>query len=137
MRKEDARGYLLMHERKPVAYIYSPCLDGILYYQFVGHDPEYNSFSPGTVLQYAVLEELFTSNGVSLFDFTEGEGRHKSFFSTDSIRCADIYYFRRSLRNRLVVRIHASVDGFSRGLGTLMDKIGLKAKLKRWFRRNG
>ena len=136
MRTEESRGYLLMHAARPVAYIYSPCDDGIMSYTFVGHDPEYNSFSPGTVLQYKVLEDLFSTNGVKLFDFTEGEGPHKSFFSTHSVLCADIYYFRRSLRNSCVVRIHAAVDAFSRALGALLDRLGLKAKLKRWFRRN-
>lgn len=134
---EEAYGYLLMEGEKPVAYVFCPCRDGVLQYEYVGHDPEYNALSPGTVLQYVILEDLFGSKVARFFDFTEGEGQHKSAFSTHSVPCADLYYFRRSLRNLCVVRIHAAVDTMSRKAGALLDRIGLKAKLKRWLRRHG
>lgn len=137
MESEDARGYVLMHDTKPVAYIYCPCHDGILAYQYVGHDPEYSALSPGTVLQYVVLENLFASKEARYFDFTEGEGQHKRLFSTHSVPCADIYYLRPSLRNTCMVRIHAAADTFSHWIGAFLDRLGLKARLKRWIRGKG
>ncbi|MHC4165023.1 MAG: GNAT family N-acetyltransferase, partial [Planctomycetota bacterium] len=135
--RDGTRGYLLFHESRPVAYLHCPIHDGVVFYGYLGYDPEYAKWSPGTVLQRLALERLFEEAGLRMFDFTEGEGRHKSFFSTHSVLCADIYYLRRSLRNRCLVRLHSGLDAFSRALVRLLDRLGLKERIKRLIRRRG
>lgn len=131
----NLRAYLLFLGGRPAAYLYCPVEDGVSMYHYLGHDPELNRLSPGTVLQYVAFEELFADPGVTMFDFTEGEGQHKRFFATGSVRCADVYYFERTLRNRLLVRAHRAFDAFSNVLTRLLDRLGLKQRLKRWLRR--
>jgi len=133
--RDDTRGYLLFHESRPIAYLHCPLHDGIAFYGYLGYDPEYAKWSPGTVLQHLALEQLFAEAGTRMFDFTEGEGRHKSFFATHSVLCADIYYLRRSLRNRCLVRLHAVLEAFSRSLVRLLDRLGVKERIKRLIRR--
>jgi CelD/BcsL family acetyltransferase involved in cellulose biosynthesis len=130
----DARGYLLFHAEKPIAYIFCPAQDGNLLYQFLGHDPEYERWSPGTVLQYLALESLFAEGRFRTFDFTEGEGAHKEFFANRSVLCADIYYFRKSPKNYLIVGLHAGLYAASRGATRLLDRLGLKARIKKLIR---
>ena len=129
------RGYLLLHHGKPVAYLYTPIQKGSLIYQHLGYDPDYAKWSPGTVLQWLVIEKLFTSGSFDLFDFTSGEGSHKKYFSTGSQRCADIYYLRPTHRNRLVVSSHSALDVFSDRLAAALEYIGVKKWLKRALRR--
>jgi CelD/BcsL family acetyltransferase involved in cellulose biosynthesis len=133
--RDGARAYLLFHEERPVAYLHCPIHDGVVFYGYLGYDPEYAKWSPGTVLQHLALEKLFTEADLTMFDFTEGEGAHKSFFSTHSVLCADIYYLKRSLRNRCLVRLHTLLDAFSRALVRLLDRLGLKERIKRLIRR--
>lgn len=82
--KDSVRAYLLFYQDKPIAYLYCPISNGILFYQYLGYIPEMAQWSPGTVLQWVVIESLFHTNHFVMFDFTEGPGRgsggHKEFF---------------------------------------------------------
>ena len=86
------------------------------------------------VLQYFALEWLFEKQQFRGFDFTEGEGPHKSFFATDHLRCADFYFFRRTVRNVLIVFIHNGFDRVSEASGHLLEVMKLKRRLKRFLR---
>ena len=90
--------YILFLRNQPVSYVFCFCTNGIATYDYVGYDPAFASLSSGTVLQYAILQSLFNGNRVEIFDFTEGEGQHKSLFKTDEQRCAKTYFFRRGLK---------------------------------------
>lgn len=132
--KGSVCGYILFHQEKPIAYIYCPIDEGIVLYEYVGHDPDYHRWSPGTLLQYFALQSLFAWDGVKIFDFTEGEGAHKAFFATNTQQCADIYYFRPALKNFIRIILHAGSDKISRGVVWILDKIGIKAVVKKLFR---
>jgi len=137
-RLDRVRGYLLFHDRKPIAYLFCAVEDpGILLYRYLGYDPEYQDWSPGTVLQYFVLERLFAEREIRLFDFTEGEGAQKRFLSTGSIHCADIYYFRRRLRTLMVVALHVSLEAFSKIVGDALNCLRLKRRIKTFLRSRG
>ena len=130
----DARGYLLFHGDKPIAYIYCPVQDGNLLYQCVGYDPDYEQWSPGTVLQHLVLESLFAEGRFQTFDFTEGEGAHKEFFANRSALCADIFYFRKTFKNLLIAGLHAGLGTVSLGSTRLLDRLGMKTRVKKLIR---
>jgi hypothetical protein len=125
---------LLIVQERPIAYLLCPERSGALLYEYVGYDPEYRSLSPGTVLQYYLLEWLFNDRRFAIFDFTEGEGQHKSFFATHSTKCADVYVFRRSAPNMLFVYLHAGLDSLSALLGRILAGLHLKSAIKRLLR---
>lgn len=131
---DQARAYLLFHDGKPVAYVFCPIVDGALIYEYVGYDPEYRESSPGTVLQYLLLESLFQEQKFDIFDFTEGEGPHKELFATGSIRCADIFYFKPTLRNRLLVTTQAGLSSLSRATVNMLKKAGVDKRIKQMIR---
>lgn len=133
--ENSVRGYLLFHHEKPIAYLYTPIQKNSLIYQHLGYDPDYAKWSPGTVLQWLVIEKLFKSGSYDLFDFTAGEGSHKKYFSTGSQWCADVYYLRPTLRNRLVVSSHSALDLFSDRLADALEFIGVKKWIKNALRR--
>src|SRR2546423_1317922 len=130
-----ASGYLLFHEGKPIAYLFC-VLEGadILLYRYLGYDPQYQSWSPGTVLQYFVLEKLFAEQEIRLFDFTEGEGPQKRFLSTGSVRCADIYHLRRRPTIVITVLLHWALQRFSKALVDALERLGLKSRVKKFLR---
>lgn len=129
-----ARGYILYLDGRPIAYLFCPIVEGALFYEYVGYDPECRHLSPGTVLQYLVLEKLMSQGGCRIFDFTEGQSQHKAFFSTHSVLCANIFYFRPTVRNRILLSLHAFTDSFSDKAAALLDRLGLKARIKKLLR---
>lgn len=131
---DRVRGYLLSDAEKPVAYIFCPIEDGTLLYDYVGYDPDYKALSPGTVLQYLVIEKLFEERRHRAFDFTEGEGQHKEFFATDAALCADVYFFRPTALHRCLLHGHAGLARASGSIVRLLRALGIDKKVKGWIR---
>jgi CelD/BcsL family acetyltransferase involved in cellulose biosynthesis len=133
--RDAVRAYLLMKDGKPVAYLYCPVDAGVVLYQYLGYDPEFAGLSCGTVLQYLAFEQLFAEPGLRLFDFTEGEGEHKKLYATHQVLCADIYYFRRTARNRLLIGLHGLSLSATKFASRSLQRLGIKSAIKRYLRR--
>jgi CelD/BcsL family acetyltransferase involved in cellulose biosynthesis len=129
-----ARAYILFDDDKPIAYLFCPVRDGALLYQYLGYDPAYMSWSPGTVLQWHALEAIFSERRFAFFDFTEGQSDHKRFFATGSMRCANVFFLRRNLRNLSLVLGHIGLAATSEGAGALLDRVGMKTRVKKLIR---
>jgi CelD/BcsL family acetyltransferase involved in cellulose biosynthesis len=130
----EAAGYVLIHGQRPVAYIYCRARGRVLMLDFVGYDPDYAQWSPGAVLQYCMIEQLFAEGRFDMLDFGQGEAHYKRFYSTHSVRCADIYYLRRTWRNWLLVGLHRAIDCFGTAVGRRLQKAGLKDRIKKFLR---
>jgi hypothetical protein len=137
--QDSVRAYLLFHQDMPIAYLYCPAVNSILIYQYLGYIPAMAEWSPGTILQWIALEKLFHEDRFKMFDFTEGPGKgtggHKEFFATGSVRCADIYFMKKTLGNLVTVFLHAYTDSLSAQIGAGLDRLGLKTKIKNIMRR--
>jgi len=132
---QAVRGYLLFHGDTAVAYLYCPIEAGnVFVYSHLGYDPEYSNWSPGTVLQMKVLELLFAEGAEFLFDFTKGDGSHKKQFGNDCTYCGDVYYYKKTLKNRIFVLLHVFFTGFSKSVVTMMDKLKIKSTIKKFIR---
>lgn len=131
------RAYLLYFDDKPVAYTYAPTVnEGVLLYDYNGYDPDHSNLSPGTVMQYKIIEDLCLDPDVRIYDLCTGEDDAKRLFSTDSRYCADVLVLRKSLRNMLLVMTHFALTSFSRGAGKVLRCFNLKSRLKKYIRRN-
>ncbi len=133
------RGYLLFLEGQPAAYLYCPIRDGVARYAYVGYDQELGSLSPGTVLLLNVLERLHDDPAIHTFDFLEGgdAGSHKAFFANQQLSCTNVFLLRPTPRNIAIVLVHAASRRVSRGLAWVLDRIGLKQRIRqtiRWLR---
>jgi CelD/BcsL family acetyltransferase involved in cellulose biosynthesis len=126
-----ARGYVLFHEQKPVAYVFCRSNHEHLIYKHIGYHREYRKWSPGTVLLYLMLERLFVEQKYEFLDLGEGTLGYKSFFSTHGIRCVRVIYFRRSLRNFIIVFAHAGLTEGSIAAGKILARLKVKHAIKR------
>jgi len=130
------RGFLLFVKDEPVSYLYLPASGNTVAYGYLGYDPGYASFSPGTVLLYLALEKLFAEQRFHFFNFTYGEGQAKELFGRESFLQADIYFFRRNLRNCVAVYSHIAMDWCSSVIGKMLDVLGLRRALRKLLRRS-
>jgi CelD/BcsL family acetyltransferase involved in cellulose biosynthesis len=127
--------FLLMKGDVPAAYAFCPISNGAVIYRYVGYAPEFADLSAGTVLQYLIFQRLCGQVDLTIFDFTEGEGEQKRFFSTGSMLCADVYYLRKTARHSAIVLGHCACESISGGVGRTLERFGLKARFQRWLRR--
>lgn len=132
--EDRVRAYLLFDGERPVSYLYCPATDGILTYAYLGYEPAYMDKSVGTVLQWLALQDLFAEGRFRYFDFGEGQSEHKRLFSTHQRHCGNVFMLDRSLRNAAIIYGHLATNHVSRWLGDTLERLGIKAKVKRLLR---
>lgn len=110
---DQVRAWLLYIGGEPAAYLYCPIYGDTVIYAWVGHDPKFNDWSPGAVLQLEAMQDLFGEGRFAAFDFTEGEGQHKRQFATGGVECVDVLLLRRTLANRATM---VGLGGFNAGV---------------------
>lgn len=128
---DQLRAWLLYIGGAPAAYLYCPIHGDTVIYAYVGHDPRFNDWSPGAVLQLEAMQDLFAEERFAAFDFTEGEGQHKRQFATGGVACVDLLLLRRTLANRGVM---AALGGFDRTVAAakgMVARVGLSGLAKR------
>ncbi len=133
-RNDAVRGFILFQNDEPVAYQYCPGEGDWLQYERVGYNPEYRHLAPGTVLLYLSIERMFAERRFKHFDFGPGEAEYKEQFGTGHTLCADIYFYRRNAGNLALILTHFGVDAVWSAIAAVLDKLGLKSKLKRAVR---
>jgi CelD/BcsL family acetyltransferase involved in cellulose biosynthesis len=106
-------------------------------YSYLGYDPDYKKYSVGTILQYLVLEDLFSedkSRGL-IFDFGSGQSEHKRFFSSDKIDCADYLILKNNAVNRLTISMHCINRKVNEVAANLLEAVGVKKTFKQCLRK--
>ena len=130
-RLDQVRAWLLFVDGRPVSYLYAPAEGDTLVYAYLGYDPDFAEYSPGTVLQLEAMQELMAEGRFRLFDFTEGEGQHKRQFATDGVECVDLLLVRPTFGNLIVGH---GLNLFDATVGVARRTLG-NAKLIRRLRR--
>jgi CelD/BcsL family acetyltransferase involved in cellulose biosynthesis len=133
---DGVRGYVLFDGARPVAFQYSTVWQDTLAGERQGYDPAYRHFAPGHVLFLLVVRHGFETHRFRYFDLGRGEFDYKETFATGYTRCADIYYFERTVRNAMLVLGHTALDLFWCASARILDALGLRKGLKRMVRQH-
>jgi len=133
----DARGYLLRDQGRAIAFAWCSGSGTRLTYDVIGYLEDAAALSPGSVLLYLIVEDLFRLGRFQVFDFGVGDAPYKQLFATDVDEFADAYLFRPSWRHRMLVRAHWLLDRFSSSVGAVLERAGLKAQVRRLLRALG
>lgn len=128
--RDAVRGYVLLLGNLAVAYAWCEAAEGVITLQKTGYDPAFGQLSPGIVLRWLLLEQLFAESSFYLLDFGEGDLPHKAAFATGSTECAEICYFRWTARNLALVLAHAVSNTVTGWAARLLDKAGLKDRIR-------
>ena len=65
----SVRGYVLNLRGEPAAYVFCRIDHDVIIYKHIGNDDRFTRYSPGTVLLYLILEDLFFEREFRLLDF--------------------------------------------------------------------
>ena len=110
---------------------------GTYYYVDVGFDPDWDRFSVGTLLHQEVLRDLIGSaDRPQWFDFSSGSGPQKERFSNRSRAEANFLLVPKTLRGLALVWTYQGFMTFSDYAVGLLDKLHIKAAVKRMVRRS-
>ena len=99
-------------------------------------DDAWRSYSVGTVILLLVLEDLFNENPPEFYDF----GNHVKFqeyFATESYLEESVWLFRRRAYPNLTSGIYRACNAVSMSTGALLERYGLKSKIKQLLRNRG
>lgn len=131
----DARGYLLRDGQRAIAFAWCQGKADRLFYSTVGYLPECARMSPGTVLLYLILQDLFNTHRYAILDFGPGEAHYKSMFGTAQHEFEDVYLLRSTLRHQLLTTAHYQVGNLSSRVGDALERRGLKKRVKSIIRK--
>lgn len=126
----EARGYLLRDQGQAIAFAWCAARGNTLVYEVIGYLPQHADQSPGTVLLYLILQDLFALERFSLLDFGSGHAFYKESFSTGFSAYADTYLLRASWGHRWRLYLHWLVERFSSWMGALLDRWGVKKRIR-------
>lgn len=133
--KGSALGYLLFMHGRPAAYQYAVVREGIVLGQYLGYDPEQRKWGPGAIMLFGMMERLIRQGGYRMFDHGQGGGEYKEALATGSVRCADVFYLRPSVRLGATVRLHRGLEVFSAASGRALAAVGVKRLVRKALRR--
>lgn len=128
------RGYILSLRDSPVAFGLCVAEGDILAYQRTGYDPDLRRHSPGNVLLYLMLERIYAEGRFRLLDMGGGDHPYKSVFATNSMRCADIYYFRPTAYHLLLLCAHTGWFMATRASAAALERFALRGAVRRSLR---
>ena len=134
-RASRVRGYLLLADSRPVSYVFGPIIDNrVFLYDYLGYDPAFAKLSPGIVLQYYIIRSIFQEEHLKVYDLCVGEGEHKRLFANAYRECADILYLRANAKSRALITAHFGLQGLSRLIVALLDRLHCKTTVKKMIR---
>lgn len=124
--RDSIRGWVLFIDGKPISYLHAPAEGDTLIYAHLGYDPDFADLSPGTVLQLDAVRQLMEEGRFRLFDFTEGEGQHKSRFATGSVECLDLLLLRNTFANIGLAKALTGFDSAVAGAKRAAGRFGIE-----------
>jgi CelD/BcsL family acetyltransferase involved in cellulose biosynthesis len=130
------RGFIAFVEDRPAAYTLCPGTEpGVVLYDQTGYDPALEQWSPGTVLQFAVIEALFAEPDIRIYDLCTGGGRHKELFASGHRHCANIWFLRPASAAAASALAHRALASATAGIKAGLGRLELRDRIKKWMRR--
>jgi len=126
---------LLRDQGRVIAFAWCRQQGSSLIYDTIGYLPEFSNLSPGSVLLYHILEDVFSSPAYEILDFGPGEAQYKSLFATHRQEFVDLYLLRATFGHRLLLSMHWIVNKIGTAVGQVLERYGVKNRVKTWIRR--
>ena len=100
------RSYLLAVSGRPCAFVVGYQYGDVYHYAEIGYDREFGRFSPGTVLLYLLLEDLWRHRTPRVVNFGIGDAGYKREFGNRVTRDASFFLLRDTAANRARMVAH-------------------------------
>jgi hypothetical protein len=128
------RSYVLTCNGVPCSFIFGHQYGRSFYPESASVDDAWRSYNVGTVTLLLALEDLFEENPPEFYDFGSPL-KFQEYFATESYPEAKVWLFRRRAYPILASSICSACNAVSTSTGMLLQRFGLKSKLKKvlWY----
>jgi CelD/BcsL family acetyltransferase involved in cellulose biosynthesis len=127
------RIYILYLGESPAAFSVGSVSDGVYCCDFLGYDPRFGKYSPGTFLLTRMLED-FCDAGVTKVDFGAGGGAYKERFGNLRLMEASVSIFAPTLKGFALNAIRTLTGTVDQLAKKTLEKTDLLPKIKRLWR---
>lgn len=127
------RAYILYVGDQPCAFSVGTVYHNTFYSNFLGHDPVYAKYSPGTFLFMRMIED-FCNENVRGVDFGFGDALYKQRFGNSVRNEARVHIYARTVKGfqlNLLRTVTALADRLAK---KALEKTGLLPRIKRLWR---
>ncbi|VAX36132.1 hypothetical protein MNBD_PLANCTO02-2928 [hydrothermal vent metagenome] len=130
------RSYLLYLDNEPIAFMIGHQYNGVFHYEEVGFDSDYAKFSPGKALLVAGLEDIYSENKPTWFDFGLGDADYKRQMSNHHSQSGMLWIVPAGFKNRIVMRWLKTCRAMKCIARNLLQSTGLFRRLRQIIRRS-
>ena len=128
------RSYILYANELPVAFVTGYQYEGVYYYEEIAYDSKYKKYSPGTILLYYIIRDLYFYNKPDILNFGIGFASYKKMFGNFRSEAATILIMRSSLKNILLTKSYDIFRQSIEKIKTLQQYIySLRVEIYRYF----
>ncbi len=127
----NLRSYVLFKDKTPVAFVIGYQFKNNYIYQDIGYDPAYKKWSPGSVLLFLLIEELFSIDKPELLDFGFGENDYKKIYGNTEKISSNIYIYKKYTKGHAVI----SAQKFLMNIYRLIHKLLTWLKIDSFIRK--
>lgn len=129
------RSFVLWHGHVPLCFVLGhQRVDGTFEHRQTGYDPEWRDFSPGIFCNVLLLQRLYDADRPLLLDFGSGDSEYKRLFSNETLSTANPVLIPDLARYALAYWLHGAAAAANATLVDLLERWGLKDRIKRWLR---
>jgi hypothetical protein len=127
------RIYILYLKDTPCAFSIGSVSSGIYCCDYLGFDPEWGGYSPGTFLLTNMFED-FCRAGIKEVDFGAGQGMYKERFSNFRMLETSIYIFANSPKGIVLNTVRTATVLADKTLKKILERTKLLPRIKRLWR---
>lgn len=128
------RSYLFLVGEEPVAFIEGYQYAGTFQGTHSGYDPDFGKYSVGMLAWVAAIEDMYAENPPRWLDFGSGDALYKRLLANCSVPAIQGYLWPATLRSRVTVAGYRAWNASTAAASRSAERLGVKARLKRWFR---
>lgn len=124
------RGYVLYCDSKAVAFVLGVQYRSVYFYEETGYDPAYSSMSPGNVLTYMIIEDIYTDRKPRIVDFGYGENKYKKIFGNSSFPAFNVALVHKKQKFHFVVPVQILLDRAYWSIRRLLIVLGIDSSIR-------
>ncbi len=130
------RAYILYVHGAPAAYWMGTSYGTTFHLEYTGRDPAYSQFKlgTGTMLFVKMIEDICDATDIREVDFGFGDYPYKERFGNVNEETQTLLLFAPTFSNVSLNMLRSALSWTEKGLATLLDRLGLRARIQR-FRR--
>jgi hypothetical protein len=130
------RSFIFWIKEKPISFLLGfQTPDGVYDHAIMGYDPNWMPYGPGFRCNVLFLEKLYEKNSPICIDFGGGDSQLKRLMANNTRESVTPILFCKTFKGTVLFFIGSTTEMFNRKIVLILERIGIKNTIKKWFRK--